>query len=851
MNTTETRDRIPEQQTGSPAEAVLAIEGMTCASCVRRVERALSKLPGVAQASVNLATEQARVVFDPTAVDEAALVQQVEAAGYGARVLEVHNTDQHSDAGEAHAAIVTLAIEGMTCASCVRRVERALQRVPGVAEATVNLATEQAQVHYDPTQATIDAMLRAVEDAGYHAQVIDEPSGTEAAAETEGSNDQQLARLRRDLLLSAILTVPVAVLNMFFMHWPGVDLVLLALSLPVWAYAGWRFHATALKNLRHGQFTMDTLVSLGTTAAFFYSAWNTILPRLTASRLHHQASMQLYYDTATVIITLILLGRYLERRARGQTSAAVSALVRLQPSTAHVIRGGREVDIPASAVRPGDLVIVRPGERIPVDGIVVEGRSAVDESAMTGESIPVEKAPGSQVLGGTVNTTGTFTLRATRVGAETTLAQIIRLVRQAQGSKAPIQSLADRVASVFVPVVMAVAAVTFVGWYLATGTVGQALLPAVAVLVIACPCAMGLATPTAIIVATGTGASHGVLIKGGEALERAAQLTTLVLDKTGTVTNGKPEVTDVVPLAELDEASVLKLAALAESRSEHPLGRAIVAAAQAHGLELDGTVTNVQAEPGLGIQATIEGTPVLVGNARFLASQGIALGEAQAIVAKLAAEGKTAVLVARSHQVVGVLALADTLKPGSREAVEALRALGLSLVLVTGDTTATAKAIASQLGIDRVIAEVLPQQKAEIVRTLQAQGERVGMVGDGINDAPALAQADVGIAIGTGTDIAIESGDIVLIGGDVRGVVTALTLARRTLRTIRWNLFWAFAYNVILIPVAAVGLLNPMLAAGAMAFSSVFVVTNSLRLRSLPATHRGAAPSTHLQPRTS
>jgi Cu+-exporting ATPase len=808
--------------------ATLRVEGMTCASCVRRVERALERVPGVAEAQVNLATERATVTFDPAQVTADTLVEQIDRAGYRATVEEI---EAPVSGGES--ARVELVIEGMTCASCVRRVERALATVEGVESATVNLASERATVIYDPERASLDAMLRAVQSAGYRARVVAETEELSAAETTEERRRRRiLEELRLDVALSVFLTVPVVILNMFFADLAGAGLVLFGLSLPVWAYFGGRFHLAALRNLLHRQFTMDTLVSLGTSAAFLYSAYFTFVrPAHTVASGH-----QLYYDVATVVISAILLGRYLELRARGQTSSAVRALIGLQPRLARVIRGGEEQEIPVGEVRLGDLVVVRPGERVPVDGVVLEGQSAVDESMLTGESFPVDKGPGDRVIGGTMNTTGAFVLRATRVGRHTVLAQIVRLVQQAQGSKASIQSLVDRIAGVFVQAVIVFAATTFVGWLLATGEVGRALLPAVAVLVIACPCAMGLATPTAIMVGTGVGAEHGVLLKGGQALERSRRLTTVVLDKTGTVTRGKPEVTDIVPARGFDGRSdpgleLLRLAALAERRSEHPLGIAIVVRAAAAGVTLDEAVGQFEAHPGLGVTAVIGGRVVAVGTRRLMRVLGVPIEELVAEAEELEGAGKTTVFVAVDGRAVGLLALADTLKPGSAEAVHALTQMGLRVVLLTGDNWRTARAIAEQLGIERVEAEVLPDQKARVIRELQAAGEVVAMVGDGINDAPALAQADLGVAIGNGSDIAIEAGDIVLVGGDLRGVVTAVALSRRTLRTIQWNLFWAFAYNTVLIPVAAVGLLNPMLAGVAMAFSSVFVVSNSLRLR--------------------
>ncbi|MCX7624007.1 MAG: heavy metal translocating P-type ATPase [Thermomicrobium sp.] len=801
----------------------LAVEGMTCASCVRRVERALEAVPGVAEATVNLATEEARVVLVRPDVALEELAAAIERAGYRARPLAAEGT-----AVPPMEASIELAVEGMTCASCVRRVERALSRLPGVREAVVNLATERAYVRYDPLVASVDALLRAVEGAGYRAHVA---TSLPDVCETEGDDAErrralEAQRLRREVVLAWLLALPVALLNMLLpaTWWSGF--LLLGLTLPIWAWFGRRFHVAALRNLRHRHFTMDTLVSLGTSAAFFSSLGSTLQVALA----QHAHAAHYYYDVAAVVIAAILLGRYLEQRARGQTSAAVRRLLGLQPKTARVRRGGVEVEIPLRAVLPGDLVIVRPGERIPVDGVVVEGRLAVDESMLTGESLPVEKAPGDRVWGGTLNTTGSFVLQATAVGQATLLAQIVRLVQLAQGSKAPIQSLVDRVASVFVQAVILVALLTFAGWWLATGDLVRGLLPAVAVLVIACPCAMGLATPTAVMVGTGRGAELGILVKRAEVFERLERATTVVFDKTGTLTLGRPSVTDVVPLAGWSGDALLELAAAAEARSEHPLAQAIV---EASGRETSAlpAVASFQAVPGRGVEARVGERTVLVGTMRFLAERGVDTSSASERAASLESEGKTVVGVAVDGAVAGLLALADRPRPEARAVVQALRARGLRVVLLTGDNARTARAVARELGIEDVRAEVLPDRKASVVRGLREAGELVVMVGDGINDAPALAQADVGIAMGSGTDVALEAGDVVLVRSDLRGLLAALELARRTLATIRWNLFWAFAYNTVLIPVAAAGLLNPMLAGLAMAMSSVFVVTNSLRLR--------------------
>ncbi|MBE3567899.1 MAG: copper-translocating P-type ATPase [Thermogemmatispora sp.] len=762
---------------------------------------------------------------------------------------------------------ITLALEGMSCASCARRIERGLQRLPGIKEANVNFATEQATVVYDPALVNPTLMVEKVEQLGYEAlPLLTQAAGGAEAAErldarpgtasslVQGEEGQELpavsglaeaqrraARRRLWLLLMAIaLSLPVVVLSMFFMdRFPGENYLLLLLTTPIWAVVGWEFHRNALKNLRHGAATMDTLISAGSTAAYLLSLLATILPQL--------ADEPTFYDTAALIITLIYLGRYLEARAKGEAGQAIRRLVGLQPRSAHVLREGQERELPIAEVKPGDLLIVRPGEQIPVDGLVVAGHSTVDESMVTGESLPVEKGEGEPLIGATMNQDGLLTMRATRVGADTLLANIIRLVEQAQGSKAPVQRLADQVAGVFVPAVLVIALLTFLGWGLmgamsGMGAAGwiRALIAAVAVLVVACPCALGLATPTAIIVGTGMGAEQGILIKGGESLERIQAVQAVLFDKTGTLTRGRPQLTGLVALAPWDETGLLRLAAEVEQGSEHPLARAVVEAARQRGQSLERRPERLTALPGRGLEAVLAGQEILIGGPRLLEERGLGLEEVHVELERLEQQGNTVMLVAVAGRLAGLLALADTLKPGSAEAVRQLQAQGLQLWLVSGDHPCTAQAIAAQVGIpsEHVLAGLLPAEKAEQVRRLQQQGLTVAFAGDGINDAPALAQADVGIAMGNGSDIALETADIVLVKGNLRSLATALALSRATLRTIKQNLFWAFAYNVVLIPTAILSPMIPFLkeqapifAAAAMALSSVSVVGNALRLR--------------------
>ncbi|GHO42404.1 heavy metal translocating P-type ATPase [Ktedonospora formicarum] len=811
-----------------PQNAMFAIEGMTCASCAMRIEKGLNKVPGVTDVSVNLATERANVSYNPTETQVEKLVAKVDAIGYKAIPLAPPEPqEQAPTSGEVE---VLLDLEGMTCASCAMRIEKGLKKVPGVLEASVNLATEQATVSYDPTQTDIAKMTAKVDAIGYKAtpqtRAISEQTSTTSSnlAETASPSpadaqrqrrQAELARKRTLLILSIILSVPVVILNMFFMNrFPGENLLLLILTTPIWAVVGWEFHRTALKTARHFGANMDTLISLGSTAAYLMSVVATFFPQTVGAIT--------FYDTAALIITLIFLGKYLETRAKGQTNEAIQKLMGLQARTAHVVRAGQELELPIEQVHVGDELIVRPGEKIPVDGIVLTGRSSVDEAMITGESLPVEKSESDTLIGATINQRGLLHMRATKVGADTVLASIIRLVEQAQGSKAPIQRLADTISGIFVPVVLVIGALTFIGWSIAgnlsiTPTqpdMGQAmtasnpwviaLVAAITVLVVACPCALGLATPTAIMVGTGKGAEQGILIKGGESLERIQAVRAVLLDKTGTITKGKPELTDVFALPGTDADTMLRMVARAEQGSEHPLATAIIEGAKVRGLTWKGSPEAFTALAGRGLEATVEGHQVLVGTRGLMQMHHLDSAPLHDRLEQLEEQGKTAMLIALDQQVVGLVAVADTIKVGSREAIASLQAQGLQVWMITGDNQRTAQAIASQVGIPstHILAEVLPEDKANQVKRLQAQGLVVAFAGDGINDAPALVQADAGIAMGTGTDIAMEASDITLVKGNLRSVATALALSRATLRTIKQNLFWAFAYNIILIPAA-------------------------------------------------
>ncbi|HUI10060.1 MAG TPA: heavy metal translocating P-type ATPase [Bacteroidota bacterium] len=730
---------------------------------------------------------------------------------------------------------LTLPVEGMTCASCVLRVEKALKKVDGVSLATVNLATEQTTVTFDPRRVSVERLREAVAGAGY---ALGPPMSGNAADETEEQYRASLRRLTVELIVSAALTLPVMLISMASMSsWyhaaiplgmEGTNFLLLVLTVPVLAYSGRRFFSGFWATARHGTADMNTLIAVGTGAAFAYSAAATLVP----SWLGLPATGgDVYFDTASTIITLILLGRFLEARAKRRASDAIRRLLRLQPRTARVIRGGTEFDIPVGQVVAGDMIAVRPGERIPVDGTVESGSTTVDESMVTGESLPVEKVAGDRLVGGTVNRNGSATFRATAVGEHTLLSQIVRLVESAQASKAPVQALADRIASVFVPAVIGLALLTFLGWWFPGGaTFTHALVNFIAVLIIACPCALGLATPTAVTVGLGVAASHGILIRNASGLEKVRSVDTIVLDKTGTLTEGKPAVTDVLPAGGRSRDDVLLLAAAVERRSEHPVAEAVVESAQRSA----GTIAEVQSfrsMAGLGVAGTVNGRSVAAGNSAMMEVEGVDVTPLRGAAERLAGEAKSILFVGVDGTLAGVIAVADRIKPTSEAVVADLARRGIEVLMATGDNDATARAIAARAGISRVIAGVLPAGKADRIRELQAEGKIVAMVGDGVNDAPALATADVGIALGTGTDIAMEAADITLMNGDLGTIALAIRLSAGTLSVIRQNLFWAFFYNVIAIPLAALGLLTPAVAAGAMALSSVSVVSNSLRLR--------------------
>lgn len=806
-------------------QLTLPVRGMHCANCVKTIERNVKKVEGVEVASVNYATEKLDVTFDQTKTNANAIIERIRQVGYDVPTVTLD-----------------LPITGMTCANCAKTVTRALQRVDGVVEADVNYATEHATVTLTAGMASKADLVRAVEKAGYGVvEVADETELEDAEAQARAA---ELRHQVQRFVVGAIFSFPLLFFSMvrdfdllgMWAHEGWVNYLFWLMATPVQFYVGWDYYVGAYKSLRNGMANMDVLVAMGSSAAYFYSIPITL--GLTSLGEH------VYFETAAVIITLIVLGKVLEVRAKGRTSAAIKKLIGLQPRTARVIRDNLEHDIPISQVRVGDVVMVRPGEKIPVDGRVLQGHSMVDESMLTGESLPVAKSIGDTITGATLNKNGLLKFEATRVGKETALAQIIRLVEQAQGSKAPIQAVVDKVAAVFVPIVIVIAVATFALWLITTGDLTAALIRTVAVLVIACPCAMGLATPTAIMVGVGKGAETGILFRNSQALEKANQLQAIVLDKTGTITRGEPAVTDIVvsTSSNFNETQILLLAGSAERGSEHPLGEAIVQAAKSRQIDL-AEPQQFEAVTGHGILAQINGQDVMVGSRRLLLERQTKLNGLESKAEQLQQQGKTAIWLAVNQEAVGLIGVADTIKEGSQAAVAQLKQMGLQVIMLTGDNQATAHAIAAQAGIERVLAEVLPSEKAEQIRRLQAEGLIVAMVGDGINDAPALAQADVGIAIGTGTDVAMETADVTLMSGDLRGVAKAIKLSHETMRTIHQNLFWAFGYNTVLIPTAAGALaifafmpnflqqLNPMLAAFAMSFSSVSVVSNSLRLR--------------------
>ncbi len=738
---------------------------------------------------------------------------------------------------------LTLPVEGMTCASCVARVEKALKKVEGIGEVNVNLATEKVTLSYDPARTDVSKFTRVVEDAGYKLLPSPEEKETDGRDEIESASDIQhkesYLKLRNEFIFSAVLSIPIMIVSMLMMtSWfrnaipltiDEVNKILFLGSTFVIFISGKRFYSSSWKIAKHFSADMNTLVAVGTGTAYIYSTIVVLFPELLNLS---NSEGHIYFDTAVIIITLILMGRLLEARAKSKTSSAIKKLLGLQPKTARVLRNNVQTDIPIKDVVSGDIIIVRPGEKIPVDASIIEGYSSIDESMITGESIPVEKTTGARVIGGTINKNGSLTIKAEAVGKDSVISRIVKLVEEAQGSKAPIQSLADKVASVFVPVVIGIALLTFLAWYFVGGIpFTAAMLNFIAVMVIACPCALGLATPTAIMVGTGLGANNGIMIKNAESLERLNSVTTIIFDKTGTITIGKPVVTDVITKNGMDEDTLLQTAASLEARSEHPLAAAIVEYASSKNISLK-EVSRFNSLTGTGIEAGFDNSEVLIGNSALMKERGINIdGSVTEEIERLSSEGKTAIFVAFNNKLAGIIAAADIIRDETKKVIGALKKKNIKTVMLTGDNRRTAEAVAKEAGIENVFAEVLPSDKAEAVKKLQAGGEIVAMVGDGINDSPALAQADIGIAIGTGTDIAIESADITLINGNINEVLSTLNLSSKTMRTIKQNLFWAFIYNVIGIPLAALGLLNPMIAAAAMAMSSVSVVSNSLRLR--------------------
>lgn len=778
------------------------VVGMTCAACSARIEKNLSKNDGIENAVVNLLANKATVEYDNNKISSKDIINIIEKTGYEVPLVKK-----------------TLLIEGMTCAACSTRVEKALNKIEGVTRANVNLSTNKAVVEYPSGLIDDRTLISTVEKTGYKAEVEVE---RDLDREKE-LREKEIKSLKTSFIISAILSIPL--FSAMFFHMAGNMNILtngyvqLLLATPVQFIIGYRFYKGAYNALRGGGANMDVLVSMGTSAAYFYSIYNLF-----------KGVEEYYFEASAVIITLILLGKTFEAVAKGKTSEAIKKLMGLQPKTARVIKDGIEVDTPIEKLEIGDIIVVRPGEKVPVDGIIVEGTSSLDESMITGESIPVDKSVDDLVIGATINKYGSFKFRATKIGKDTVLSQIIKLVEDAQGSKAPVQRLADKISGIFVPIVVAIAALTFLGYFVIGGDFNTGLINAVAVLVIACPCALGLATPTAIMVGTGKGAENGILIKSGEHLERAHKMDTIIFDKTGTITKGEPEVTDVLSYNNYEDNEILRLAASVEKASEHPLGQSIVKKGEEELLKLVAP-ESFGAIPGKGLKAAIEGKEILIGNRKLMTENNMDIKDKERDLSRLEEEGKTAMLIAIDGKISGIIAVADKIKETSLEAINKLQSMGLDVYMITGDNERTAMAIAKQVGITHVLADVLPENKASKVEELKVQGKHVGMVGDGINDAPALAAADVGFAIGTGTDVAMEAADITLMRGDLNGVVTAIRLSHKTMRTIKQNLFWAFFYNAIGIPFSALGFLNPMVAGAAMAFSSVSVVTNSLRLK--------------------
>ncbi|QUL58247.1 copper-translocating P-type ATPase [Paenibacillus tritici] len=793
----------------------LQLTGMTCAACANRIEKGLNKLEGVTEATVNFALERATVTYDPNKVSVSQMEQSIQKLGYGT-------------AKE----VVDFNLVGMFCAACAVKVEKTLNKTPGVTSAVVNFAIETARVEYNAAEVTIAEIQKRVEKLGYKAIPKQEEAGPSQHRE------KAIAQQKRKLLISSILSLPLLwsmVGHFTFLSWIWMpDLFMnpwfqLALATPVQFYIGKQFYVGAFKALRNKSGNMDVLVSLGTSAAYFYSLYLTLEWASMGSMAHHGPAM--YYETSAVLITLVILGKLFESLAKGRTSEAIKTLMGLQAKTALVIRDNQEMTIPLEEVLTGDIVVIKPGEKVPVDGEVLEGSSAVDESMLTGESLPVEKKAGDNVIGATINKNGRLKVKATKVGKETALAQIIKVVEEAQGSKAPIQRVADVISGIFVPIVVGIAIAAFLVWYfwVTPGDFAGALEKAIAILVIACPCALGLATPTSIMAGSGRAAELGVLFKGGEHLESTHKIDAIILDKTGTVTKGKPELTDVA-VQHMNEQDFLRLVGAAEKDSEHPLAEAIVSGITAKGIELPGT-EQFEAIPGYGIRAMVEGKEILAGTRKLMAKYKISVEHAFDHMTQLEEEGKTAMLIAIDGKYTGLVAVADTIKETSKAAVARLKDMGIEVIMITGDNERTAQAIAKQVGIDQVRAEVLPEGKAEEVKKLQAQGKKVAMVGDGINDAPALAMADIGMAIGTGTDVAMEAADVTLMRGDLNSIPDAIYMSRKTMSNIRQNLFWALGYNTLGIPIAALGLLAPWVAGAAMALSSVSVVLNALRLQ--------------------